>query len=369
MKSANAAEVHAEELKQTERTRAAMKDLHDEGGRTFEVSSALCLSGGGIRSASFSMGVLQGLAERRLVSAFDYISAVSGGGYALGWWAALARRVPGPRNPRDSAHIVAAKARAAEDRIASNVATDLESDGELRDPFERRYVRAHGNYLTVRTGLLSPDTWAAVFTILRNFVFGIAGLGLFFVALAWQMLALLDGVGILARHSREWLAILAAAPVAFAWARTCNALYRDTSGLPNVMSGRTTLWLLAGGLASLAVFLAFATRTPTRLSEPSGAYKFALAIFVLLAIADACCLVFLAVNRRLTRQQRCYWIVGSSIGVLAWVTTLSSLAMAFWMPKVGPFLEDRFQNEPEQAYLSWLLIVMMHAWVVSHRVV
>ncbi len=42
----------------------------------------LSLSGGGIRSASFSMGVLQGLEESGKLEAIDYISSVSGGGYA-----------------------------------------------------------------------------------------------------------------------------------------------------------------------------------------------------------------------------------------------------------------------------------------------
>src|SRR4051794_30449448 len=41
----------------------------------------LGLSGGGIRSASLGLGVLQGLAEKDLLKRFDYISSVSGGGY------------------------------------------------------------------------------------------------------------------------------------------------------------------------------------------------------------------------------------------------------------------------------------------------
>ena len=42
----------------------------------------LALSGGGIRSATFSLGVLQSLAKRDMLPAFDYVSTVSGGGYA-----------------------------------------------------------------------------------------------------------------------------------------------------------------------------------------------------------------------------------------------------------------------------------------------
>src|ERR1700692_4342782 len=43
--------------------------------------SGIGLSGGGIRSATFCLGVLQALAEKDLLKRFDYISSVSGGGY------------------------------------------------------------------------------------------------------------------------------------------------------------------------------------------------------------------------------------------------------------------------------------------------
>lgn len=48
-------------------------------------ASGLALSGGGIRSATFAIGVLAALARRNLLPQFDYISSVSGGGYAAGF--------------------------------------------------------------------------------------------------------------------------------------------------------------------------------------------------------------------------------------------------------------------------------------------
>lgn len=45
----------------------------------------IAFSGGGIRSATFSLGVLQGLGVLDLVDQLDYTSAVSGGGYLAGW--------------------------------------------------------------------------------------------------------------------------------------------------------------------------------------------------------------------------------------------------------------------------------------------
>src|SRR4051812_28366720 len=50
--------------------------------------AALCLSGGGIRSATFALGVLQGLARFNLLGQFHYLSTVSGGGYIGSWLSA-----------------------------------------------------------------------------------------------------------------------------------------------------------------------------------------------------------------------------------------------------------------------------------------
>src|SRR6476469_5569797 len=55
--------------------------------------SGLALSGGGIRSASFGLGVMQALVANNQLEKMDYMSTVSGGGYigsALTW--ALSRR-------------------------------------------------------------------------------------------------------------------------------------------------------------------------------------------------------------------------------------------------------------------------------------
>ena len=50
--------------------------------------SGLAISGGGIRSASFGLGVLQSLVANDRLKEIDYLSTVSGGGYigsALTW--------------------------------------------------------------------------------------------------------------------------------------------------------------------------------------------------------------------------------------------------------------------------------------------
>ncbi len=64
------------------------KDLKKRRGTDPDDMKALALSGGGIRSASFCLGVLQSLARHNKLNQFDYLSTVSGGGYlggALSW--------------------------------------------------------------------------------------------------------------------------------------------------------------------------------------------------------------------------------------------------------------------------------------------
>ena len=71
--------------------------LQDDAGdiygwaRDSEVSG-ICFSGGGIRSATFNLGILQGLASRGSLNQFDYLSSVSGGGYIHSWLAAWLKR-------------------------------------------------------------------------------------------------------------------------------------------------------------------------------------------------------------------------------------------------------------------------------------
>ncbi|MDJ0809949.1 MAG: patatin-like phospholipase family protein [Desulfobacterales bacterium] len=70
-----------EKVWEEERTLLDIEDPHAARG--------LALSGGGIRSASFGLGVIQALLEHRVMGRIDYLSTVSGGGYigaALTWF-------------------------------------------------------------------------------------------------------------------------------------------------------------------------------------------------------------------------------------------------------------------------------------------
>jgi hypothetical protein len=112
--------------------------------------SALCFSGGGIRSATFCLGVVQSLARAGLLDKFDYLSTVSGGGYLGGWLAAWTYW------NKDGLSGVVSELNAAKE-------TKLEPE-----PDPVFYLRNYSNYLTPQTGLLSADSWTLGAIYLRN---------------------------------------------------------------------------------------------------------------------------------------------------------------------------------------------------------
>jgi len=84
-------ELHARELEWLRSRRSAV-------GLSAPASAALAvgigLSGGGIRSATFNLGVFQALARLRLLHRIDYVSTVSGGGYIGSFLGRLFTRDP-----------------------------------------------------------------------------------------------------------------------------------------------------------------------------------------------------------------------------------------------------------------------------------
>lgn len=108
----------------------------------------LAFSGGGIRSATFNLGVIHALARLGLLKQFDYLSTVSGGGYIGSWLSAWSKREKGG-------------IKQVEDILARA------EEGE-REPEEVRFLRDYSNYLTPESSFLSADTWTAVATYIRN---------------------------------------------------------------------------------------------------------------------------------------------------------------------------------------------------------
>jgi hypothetical protein len=117
--------------------------------------SALCLSGGGIRSGTFALGVLQGLARCNLLEKFDYLSTVSGGGYIGGWLTAWIHRHP-------------KRLEGVSRELAESAAKAEEKNPLQPEPEPIRFLRSYSNFLTPRAGALTVDTWTFIVIVLRN---------------------------------------------------------------------------------------------------------------------------------------------------------------------------------------------------------
>lgn len=123
----------------------------------------LAFSGGGIRSATFNLGVLQGLADLGLLSIFDYLSTVSGGGYIGSWLVSWIKR-------NGFAEV--------EDELR----TDWIRPGS-QESREIHFLREYSNYLTPKLGLFTGDTWAFAGAYVRNLLLNQIILGLVLIVL------------------------------------------------------------------------------------------------------------------------------------------------------------------------------------------
>jgi hypothetical protein len=113
------------------------------------------LSGGGIRSATFCLGVFQSLAKKRLLSHFDFMSTVSGGGYFGGFFGRLFTR-----------------------RAADSVSVERILQDPRSGPVD--WLRENGRYLAPNG---SGDMLTGTAVLLRGWASTIVVLGLFFLTI------------------------------------------------------------------------------------------------------------------------------------------------------------------------------------------
>jgi len=98
----------------------------------------IAFSGGGIRSATFGLGVLEALKQRGLLKTLHYLSTVSGGGYIGAWLSASCQRHPEWLDP------------------AANWDASV------------AHLRRYSNYLSPKVGFFSADTWSMFTVWIRN---------------------------------------------------------------------------------------------------------------------------------------------------------------------------------------------------------
>lgn len=146
-------EKHTRDFQQVlDEERRHIQASRERVGMPQDLYTAFAISGGGIRSATFALGVMQALVAGKILKKMDYLSTSSGGGYigsALTW---LLRQ-----------------------GLADNKPAGVESHnfplGAARKPAENEqnwalnFIRLHGNYLTPSTKL---NGWSLFALIVRT---------------------------------------------------------------------------------------------------------------------------------------------------------------------------------------------------------
>jgi hypothetical protein len=125
----------------------------------------LAFSGGGVRSATFNLGVLQALASQDVLDKVGYISSVSGGSYINSWlaaWISKDRFQAVNRALADHEYDAQKSSTTSSQEGAKN--GDALSDAEERYRAQRpiAHLRHYSSYLTPQKGILSSDVWTAV---------------------------------------------------------------------------------------------------------------------------------------------------------------------------------------------------------------
>jgi hypothetical protein len=206
----------------------------------------LAVSGGGVRSATYGLGVLQALAKpmehgHSLLEQLGYISSVSGGSYINSWLTAWMRR----------AGFNAVAAALAEAKLPASVSATTKQSSEMSSPAaageaatasehpdptahvarvqniryrEQRpvsHLREYSSYLTPATGWMSADTWTAVagylMRLIPNFLFvvcvGAAAVLSPYLLRNWVLLSMGHGWMTWLARAASWLLAL----IAVAW--------------------------------------------------------------------------------------------------------------------------------------------------------
>ena len=192
-----------------------------------EKRAALCISGGGIRSATFGLGILQGLARCGLLEKFHYLSTVSGGGYIGSWLSAWIKNDPDG-------------IRGVIDQLKQRPDSALEPE-----PQPIRHLREFSNYLAPRTGVTSVDFWTLITTFIRNMFLN------WLVLISWLAAAMMI--------PRLYLAAINLQPNWPAWGLDMD-LTKYTQ-MANQIKHDWNIWLnilLAIGGALIAVAMAYA---------------------------------------------------------------------------------------------------------------
>jgi len=273
---------------------SARRNAHAIPGNPEETLVGLALSGGGIRSATFNLGILQGLARCGFLKSLDYLSTVSGGGYIGSWLVAWLHRE---------------KYDNVEGLLGSGTMAPPTASDKKRfiEPDEIHFLRKYTSYLTPRAGAVSTDTWTLPAIYLRNVLLNLTLLVAVFGALT---------------------------SVALFWVRLCRVSPADLHLDPWVFAFPAVL-LAIGGVASMAVGMECT-------SDETG---------------DRCLSALSAVFLFLSAVLGSYWLITARGSIpLGWLQT-SRIYLFAWLLGMGVTWVRRHQAATKSQEAGWKAIV------------
>ena len=250
--------------------------------------SAVCISGGGIRSATFALGVIQRLARVGVLPLFDFLSTVSGGGYIGSWLSSYARR-----NAKGMTGV-------AEELTGGPSVTGDPLKPEV-DPL--RWLRRFSNFLTPRLGLLSGDTWSFAGSYLRNLLLTwLMFLPLLIAALAVPRLS----IALLRANFDEsiWFGAVAGLGIlvgTLVLACTRPVSYKETGRLTN---GRFIGWVFLPFLVSSISLVLWWWSVQIRPAEKPPAFTWPKVVIAFVAISSFASLVYMLRFYLAVRKER-----------------------------------------------------------------
>ena len=112
--------------------------------------TGVCFSGGGIRSATFNLGVIQGLAQMGMLPRIHYLSSVSGGGYVHEFLAGWILRNENQRS------------------VIRELIPQTEPGCLPRAAEPIQWLKRYASYLTPARGLFGADLWTMLAIWFRN---------------------------------------------------------------------------------------------------------------------------------------------------------------------------------------------------------
>src|SRR5574343_581300 len=334
--------------------RAAGDPLPDDAPRW-----GLALSGGGIRSATFCLGLLRALARQGLLLCFDLLSTVSGGGYV---GAMLGRLFNDCQSPGE----------------ADQVNEALHGEHTARPAWFLWWLRANGRYL-VPSGL--KDGLFAAAQYLRNLVAVHIELALLarlagglwgdFVPVAWLPLPALLMAGLVLACAywvvgRAHRAPMGTAMAALALVAACAALLRPDAALMPLRdgAGERQLFTVLAGLFALAWLLAWPLAAWAERRDPAGARQWLTRGLSALLRAGLLCLGLGVVTRLawLLAFDIDQWLAAG--GVLAAVTLVDRALVPLARQLSGQGLSSRLAIGLA-SLCGWLMLAGWLVWWVS----